>query len=363
MRTVALGDIAEIKGGGTPDKKNPKYWDDGDISWATVKDFKSSKINSTVDKITMAGVENSATRIVPAGTILVPTRMAVGKVAISGIDLAINQDLKAIFPNIEVCQKYLFHALWANGHVLERQAGGATVKGITLPVLKALKIPLPPLPEQKRIAAILDQADALRRQRQRALDQLSQLGQSIFHEMFGSPVAALNKLPNVGFSEALNDVTRTVSKVPKEEYETAGKLPIIDQGKNYIAGWCNLTVDMKVSPAGRIIFGDHTRKVDFISQRFVAGADGVKVLDSREGFEKRFLADLLRFMPIDDLGYSRHMKVLKSARYIKPDKNKQVEYVEKINNIEQANEPIIHHLHLVDSLFSSLQQRAFRGEL
>ncbi len=198
-RIVPLGDIVEIKGGGTPDKSVESYWG-GEIPWASVKDFKSTEITQTVDSITPLGVANSATNIIPAGSILVPTRMAVGKVAINAVDMAINQDLKALKVKAGVDTRYLLNALMAKAPSLEAQATGATVKGITLDVLRSLEIPLPPLEEQKRIAAILDQADDLRRKRQQAIDRLNQLGQAIFYEMFGKEGTT------VRISEYLDDI-------------------------------------------------------------------------------------------------------------------------------------------------------------
>ncbi|MBV1829962.1 restriction endonuclease subunit S [Komagataeibacter sp. AV436] len=180
---IPLGEIVDIRGGGTPDKQVPAYWN-GDIPWASVKDFKSGVLDRTVDRITPEGVAASATQVIPAGHIIVPTRMAVGKAAINTIDLAINQDLKALFPKPDVDTRYLYHALLGNSDKLLEQATGATVKGIKLDVLRGLKIPLPPLEEQKRIAGILDQAAELCRLRTRALDKLNTLGQAIFHEMF-----------------------------------------------------------------------------------------------------------------------------------------------------------------------------------
>jgi len=158
MKSVALGDIVEIKGGGTPDKSVEAYWG-GKIPWASVKDFKTSEISDTQDRITVQGVQNSATNIIPAGSIIVPTRMAVGKAAINLVDMAINQDLKALRPKPGIDIRYLLHFLLTKGPDLERQATGATVKGITLGVLRSLIIPVPSLDKQKRIAAILDQAD------------------------------------------------------------------------------------------------------------------------------------------------------------------------------------------------------------
>ena len=188
VRMARLGDLVEIQGGGTPSKEIPDYWN-GQIPWASVKDFKTTEIAETIDSITEQGVANSATNIIPAGKILVPTRMAVGKAAINKVPMAINQDLKALFPAANVNVRYLLHSLLANSRVLERQATGATVKGITLSVLKSLEIPLPPLDEQKRIAAILDKADQLRQKRRQAIAFLDNLTQSIFLEMFGDPVS------------------------------------------------------------------------------------------------------------------------------------------------------------------------------
>lgn len=181
---VKLGDLVTVKGGGTPDKSVPGFWN-GDVPWASVKDFKSHELSVTVDSITEAGVKASTTQIIPAGNIIVATRMAVGKVAINTVDMAINQDLKAIFVGPMIDRKYLLHALVSNSGPLLAQATGATVKGIKVDVLKSLEIPLPPLEEQKRIAGILDQADALRRLRVRVLEKLNTLGQAVFQEMFG----------------------------------------------------------------------------------------------------------------------------------------------------------------------------------
>lgn len=179
---VALGNLVEIRGGGTPSKDVPEYWS-GSIPWASVKDFKSARLSGTADCISEAGVRNSATQIIPAGCIIVPTRMAVGKAAINEIDLAINQDLKALFPAPGVDTKYLLHAILAHGHLLEKQATGATVKGITLSVLRSLEIPLPPLDEQRRIAAILDKADSLRQKRKQAIALLDSLKSALVENL------------------------------------------------------------------------------------------------------------------------------------------------------------------------------------
>lgn len=163
----------------------------GMIPWASVKDFKGTELKETTDHITLLGVEKSATNIIPAGNIIVPTRMALGKVAVNTVEMAINQDLKAlIVKNERVLDKgYLRRFLEANAAFFEGHGKGATVKGITLDVLRKLEVPVPSLAEQKRIATILDKADVIRRKRQQTIQLADEFLRAVFLDMFGDPVA------------------------------------------------------------------------------------------------------------------------------------------------------------------------------
>ncbi|KAF5059536.1 Type I restriction modification DNA specificity domain protein [anaerobic digester metagenome] len=185
--TKPLGEIVTFVGGGTPDKKNPDYWNGG-IPWASVKDLNCRILAKTVDNISEEGVQNSATKIIPKGNIIMATRMALGKAVINEIDVAINQDLKAVYCSDEVYPPYLYHFINANSAYIESLGKGATVKGITLSVLKEIEVPLPPLPKQKRIATILDKADSIRRKRQDAIALADTFLRSVFQKMFGDPL-------------------------------------------------------------------------------------------------------------------------------------------------------------------------------
>ncbi|ELK8327112.1 restriction endonuclease subunit S [Vibrio vulnificus] len=193
---VALSTLVDIKGGGTPSKANPEYWN-GSIPWASVKDFKSSDLNGASDYITQEGIDNSATSLIPRGNLIVPTRMALGKIAINSVDIAINQDLKALIIKDEsvVDTEYLFRCIQSKSEEIVRQGKGATVKGITVDVLKNLQIPLPPLETQKQIAAVLEKADQLRKDCKLLEQELNSLAQSVFIDMFGSKASGYSEWP------------------------------------------------------------------------------------------------------------------------------------------------------------------------
>jgi len=152
---VPIGEVVDFIGGGTPSRDVSNYWN-GDIPWASVKDFKSPSIDSTLESITHEGLSASSSALIPAGHVIMPTRMALGKAAINSIDVAINQDLKALRLRIRIDTRYLLHAILSRAKEIQSHGKGATVQGITIERLSAIQIPLPPLEEQRRIAAILD---------------------------------------------------------------------------------------------------------------------------------------------------------------------------------------------------------------
>jgi type I restriction enzyme S subunit len=154
--TVELGEICDLVGGGTPKKSRAEFYG-GRIPWATVRDMNVDLMVSTEHAITPAGLEASSAKIVPAGTVVVAARVGLGKVAVLGQDTALNQDLRGLVIRDDgrVSPQYLY---WWYRSVSPRviEAGtGATVQGVTLPFLKSLLVPLPPIAEQRRVAGTL----------------------------------------------------------------------------------------------------------------------------------------------------------------------------------------------------------------
>ncbi len=183
---VTLGDVCHFVGGGTPARDQPEFYS-GDIPWATVKDFKSSTIIDTKEHVTQEAVDRSASNIVEPGTVLLVTRVGLGKVAMAGHRLAINQDIKGLTPRGGVLPEYLFWFLVGAAPTIERMGVGATVKGVTLQDVKSIKMPLPKEADQRRIVDLLSRAENIIQMRQAAEQKAKEIIPALFLDMFGDP--------------------------------------------------------------------------------------------------------------------------------------------------------------------------------
>ena len=170
-----LGDLLlSIRSGGTPSKQNPVYWG-GDIPWASVKDLKFGEpLTDTQDRITIEGLQ-AGSQLAIAGSILICTRMGLGKIGEALIDVAINQDLKAVQLGAGVHKQHFINFF----KTLSVVGSGMTVAGIKQDELLGFVVPLPPEAEQSRIVARVEElmrlCDALEAKGQLETTQHAQL--------------------------------------------------------------------------------------------------------------------------------------------------------------------------------------------
>lgn len=179
-----LGEAIErIVGGGTPSRANNGYWN-GSIPWVTVKDFSTFNTQQAQEYITDAGLKNSASNLIPAGTLITSTRMALGKAVIYHVDVTINQDLKALFlkPNQDV--QFMRYWFEQNSTMIDSIGGGSTVKGISIQQLQAFEFNSPPTKEeQTAIATVLTDMDAELSVLEARREKTRQLKQAMMQEL------------------------------------------------------------------------------------------------------------------------------------------------------------------------------------
>ncbi|HIF9357923.1 TPA: restriction endonuclease subunit S [Photobacterium damselae] len=186
---VKLGDIFKVTSGGTPSRKKSEYYEGGDIPWVKTGDLHNKYIHSASEFITQEGLEGSSARLYPKDTVLVAMYGAtIGACSILNIKAATNQACAAFTPNKNVDPVFLYYLLKYNKPNFVKAGSGGAQPNISGTFLKNFEIPLPPLKEQQRIAAILDKADAIRQKRKQAIELADEFLRSVFLDMFGDPV-------------------------------------------------------------------------------------------------------------------------------------------------------------------------------
>ena len=183
---VKLGEVLDnIVGGGTPSKLNLNYWS-GNIYWCSVKDMSldTHYLSSTKDTITEEGLKNSTSNLIKQGTVITATRMGLGRAFINKVDMAINQDLKALIPNKKIDNLFLLWTIIYKREEILSMGRGATVNGITLDMLTDIQITLPPLDIQRKIADTMSMYDDLIENNQKQIKLLEEAAQRLYKEWF-----------------------------------------------------------------------------------------------------------------------------------------------------------------------------------
>jgi type I restriction enzyme S subunit len=211
-----LGDIFEIARGGSPRPIDAYITDAEDgINWISIADASDSSkyIERTKRRIRPEGAIRS--RAVVPGDLLLTNSMSFGRPYIMRTTGCIHDGWLVLAKKRKGIDQDFFYRLLGSEMVyaaFARIAAGATVKNLNIDLVKGVSVPVPTLPEQRRIAAILDQADALRAKRREALAQLDSLTQSIFIEMLGDPVANPMQWPDTIKLGAVADIVSGVTK-------------------------------------------------------------------------------------------------------------------------------------------------------
>jgi type I restriction enzyme, S subunit len=282
----------------------------------------------------------------------------------------------------KVTREYLVYALRQVG--LQKAISGTAQPQITRQGLTAISIPLPPLNQQQRIAAILDKADTLRAKRRAALAQLANFMQSIFIELFGDPIVNSKRFPVSNMGDVC-DVRDGTHDSPK--YVSDGGYPLVTS-KNLSAGFLDLTDVNYISKEDYAQINKRSKvdRGDIIMP--MIGTIGSPVLVEEEPHYAIKNVALIKFTAISPNAiFVRHLLSCHYFDYVVGQKNRggtqkfvslgdlrsfplpmpsvslQNEFALRVAAVDKLKAAHRASLVKIDALFASLQHRAFRGEL
>ena len=393
--TSTIGAVCEVVSGATPKTGNPSFWD-GDIHWVTPKDLsvlQQKLLEDTPRKITKKGLQSCSARILPPQSVLFSSRAPIGLVAINSIPVCTNQGFKSMVPRVDLLSAdYLFWWLKTHREDIERLGRGATFKEVSKKIVEDITFPLPPLGEQKRIAAILDAADALRAKRRETLAQLDTLLQSTFLDMFGDPetrewpMATVEEvaLPKKGsirtgpfgsqllHSEFVDEGIRVLgidNAVANEFREGEARYITHEKYKHLrrytvrpgdvlitIMGTCGRCA---IVPAGieKSINTKHLCCITLDPEKCMPGFMHAYFL--RHRLARTYLERNSKGAIMSGL----NMGIIKKMPILLPPLPLQRRFATIVESVEQQKTRLRAHLAELDTLFASLQDRAFKGAL
>jgi type I restriction enzyme S subunit len=183
-----IGEIYDVVGGGTPSTSIAEYWE-GDIPWITSTDILGLRDIRPRKQITAQAIENSATNLVPAGSLIVVTRVGLGRIALTNMPICFSQDSQALVAcNTSLLPDYSLYCLSEAVQVFKWRHRGTTINGVPKKQLAQLLFAVPPLPEQRRIVEEIERrfsvADEIERTIDQSLRQSGRLRQSILKRAF-----------------------------------------------------------------------------------------------------------------------------------------------------------------------------------
>ncbi|WP_433608900.1 restriction endonuclease subunit S [Prescottella agglutinans] len=381
---VELGQVTDILSGFAFDSKG--FGDEGDLPVVRIRDVVRGSSETYY-----AGEFDPRFLIAP-GEILIGMDGEFNRGRWRGGKALLNQRVCRISPSSsELDDGYLFHFLPAALKKIEDETPFVTVKHLSVKAIRAIRIPLPPLPEQRRIASILDHADALRSKRREALARLDELTQSIFIDMFGDPVANDREWPScyvgdfvAGFDSGRNlvgaaedvDAYRVlkVSAVTSLAYRESESKPLptgYEPPVNHLVR------------SGDLLFSRANTAELVGATAFVSETDGRTALPDKlwrfrwhddspvapRFVEKLFQRPEFRKTLSDRAtGSSGSMKNISRMSVLSiavglPPLNLQRKFEKSVERVESVRSRHFVALDELDALFTSLQSRAFRGEL
>lgn len=326
--TVAkLDDLCEKIGDGL--HGTPIYSQTGNYYFINGNNLENGKIivSSDTPKVNDSVFEKNNKELNDS-TILMSINGTIGKVAYYNNEKVMLGKSVAYFKvNYKCIKEYCYQLIQTANVQCQFQKGltGSTIKNLGLNTIKNTNVKVPCLPEQQKIAEFLSTIDTVIAKQKETVSAWEERKKGVMQKLFNQEVrfkdddgSEFPEWEEKHFSEMYKSIPNKQYQISTKEYKKCGKYKVIDQGKDFIAGY----YDDKSKVYGSvpiIVYGDHTTVVKYLDEPFVIGADGTKLLDKiSNNFDIKFLYFALNFNNVKQMGYKRHFSALKEISFTIP---------------------------------------------
>ncbi|MGN6204685.1 hypothetical protein, partial [Humibacter sp.] len=234
--------------------------------------------------------------------------------------------------------------------------------------LRTIPLLVPPtLAEQERVVEALSHADELIASLRKLIDKKRAIKQGLMQELLTGRIRLdgfSGEWASLTFEQAVVTVNTRNSRVDASRYGESGTIPVIDQGKAYVAGYVDTDLPaIQPGQDGLLVFGDHTTITKFVDFVFVVGADGTKVLRSRrtDAVKIRFIAYLLELNPVEATGYNRHFGMLRERMFLLPDVDEQRQIVAALSDADDEIAALERRLESARAIKQGMMQELLTG--
>ncbi|WP_297699081.1 restriction endonuclease subunit S [uncultured Fibrobacter sp.] len=243
---------------------------------------------------------------------------------------------------------------------IELLSVGGGRQGLNFQQIASFSFLLPPLEEQKKIAATLSVWDSAIEKMEKFIDaKENELNIVLRQNLLGKGIAL--KWKEIPLTEILKSVTPP-SKIHQDSYLNSGKYPIVDQSKDLIAGWTNDESSVLKINSPLIIFGDHTCALKIVHMPFAQGADGIKILSAKDGYDPTYIYYAIKANPVIPEGYKRHFSALMLKSILCPSLEEQKKYAVYFKSLDEEISLLKQQLENYKKQKQGLMQKLLTGQ-
>jgi len=366
----AIKDIAKVTSGGTPSRTIPIYWG-GNIPWVRTTEVQNCIIyeDDVQEFITDEGLRNSSAKLIPANTILLAmigqgkTR---GQTALLTFEATTNQNCAAIICNNDQEPEFYFNYLLSQYNNIRNLSNSAGQSNLSGGLVKSIKVPVPPLPEQKKIARILSTWDKAIESVEKLIENSQAQKKALMQQL----LTGKWRLPGfdgewekVELGKLLDYKQPTPFLVKSTAYSDEYKTPVLTAGKTFVLGHTNEEFGIYQDNLPVIIFDDFTTASKFVDFSFKAKSSAMKILTSKEGVSIKYVFEAMQILSYPVGGHQRHWISIYSNLVIRlPDIQEQQKIASVLTSADKEIETLQQKLDCLKQEKKSLMQQLLTGK-